>query len=404
MKARLFVALILGTLFCLYAQGFAQDAIPVFNESQAQEQAGLAPPPDTPVNGIGDTLSVTYGTFLSTIAKAASGMGSALAESFGGVARAILTLAIAILSIRMLNGDGQTELKKFGAMMFLTVVITGIVFQPGQYNTWISDPILGTIDGLGSFMVGRATGGQSGDMVKALAGGMDKIMAACVQLDRVDSWMPTKLIAALVAQIALSASYLMVMVTFLLICIMSWFAVYLMMVFGNVCLFFAIFSTTRHIFWAWLRAVCNYGMVIIFASLIMGVCLTVMLPQLEILSTLDYGNVHPLLNGPTYTCLAINVLSWCMLLRAPDLAAALTGGSAGNTAGIAGVVSMTAGAAYSGMKYLGLSAAPQAAGNMASWAKGSAGSTGGGSIGSLARRAGGAYGPSARKGIDNSSF
>lgn len=401
MNKRLLILLtLLGLLYGVssYAQGVDDSSVGI---DSAVERAA---PPDTPVVGIGDSLAGAYSDFLGTIAKAANGMGSALAESFGGAARAILTLAITILSIRMLNGDGQSELKKFGAMILLTVVITGIVFQPGQYETWISGPLLGTIDSLGSFMVGKATGGQSGDMVNALSGGMDKIMAACVQLDRVDSWMPTKLLAALIAQIALSASYLMVMVTFLLICIMSWFAVYLMMVFGNVCLFFAIFSTTRHIFWAWLRAVCNYGMVIVFASLIMGVCLTVMLPQLDILIALDYGNVHPLLNGPTYTCLAINVLSWCMLLRAPDLAAALTGGSAGNTAGIAGVVSMTAGAAYGGMKYLGLSAAPQAANNIASWTSGSAGSAGGGNLGSLARRAGGAFGPSARKGIDNSSY
>lgn len=405
MKKRILVLLTLCCLALAYATGFAQDVIPVFNESQAQEQAAQQAPPDTPVNGIGYSLAGAYTDFLGQISAATSGLGSALTEQFQDLARIIVTLYLAITAILTLRGSGG-PVKEAATTVFLVFLVSSIVFG-GNFQTWVSDPIIGTINSLGDFMVNKASGGQAGDIIQALAGGMDKIMAACVQLDRVDSWLPTKLLAALIAQIALSAAYLMVMVTFLLICIMTWAGIYLMNVFGAVCLFFVCFRPTRHIFWAWLRAMCNYGMVIVFASLIMAVCLKVMGPKLEVLSTIDYGKVHPLLNAPTYTCIAINVLSWCLLLRAPDLAAALTGGSAGNTAGIAGVVSMTAGAAYAGMKYMGLSATPQAAGNLASWATGSAGSPGGGRLGSLARRAGGYMrddGPSARKGIDNSSY
>lgn len=399
MKKRALVFFTLACLFYLYTTSFAQDVIPVFNDSQAQAAA----PPDTPVNGIGDALATAYGDFMGLIINATSGLGSALTGSFRGLAIPLVALSVMFFSLRMISGN-TGDARKMLHMLVLACLVTGFVFSPGTYQEWIAGPIIDTINGVSSFLIFKSSGGKAGSLISTLSGGMDKVMAACVQLDRVDSWMPTKLIAALIAQIVLSASYLMIMVTFLLINLMTWFAIYLLNVFGAICLFFIIFAPTRHIFWAWLRAMCNYGLVIVFTSLIMGVCLKVMGPQLDKLALMDYGSVHPLLNSATFTCVAINVLSWCMLLRAPDLAAALSGGSAGNTAGIAGVVSMTAGAAYAGAKYLSLRAAPLAAGNVASWASGTAGAPGGGTMGALARRAGRGLSPSARKGIDNSDY
>lgn len=400
MKKPLLIALSLMCVLGAYTRVFAQyglDDSGVVIDSAVDAASKL--PLDTPVGGIGTDLAETYQTFLSTISGATDGMGSALTGSFQGVAIPIVALALGVYAIRMISGLGNEEPKKAAIMLILAAFITSIVFTPGQYESWVAGPIIGTTNSLANFLVTKATGGQAGNVILTMAGGMDKVMAACVKIDRsIELVSPIKSLCAVIAMVLLSASYLMVLVTFMLINIMTWFAIYLMKVFGAVCLFFAIFTSTRHIFWAWLRAMCNYGLVIVFASLIMGVCLKVMLPQMEIIAAQDYGTVHPLLNGATYTCVAINALSWCMLLRAPDLAAALSGGSAGNTAGIAGVVSMSAGAIYGGAKWAAVTRFRGVGGKTANaFRDGLSGNSG-------SSMAAAGNGPSARKGIDNSSY
>lgn len=395
--------LALLTLLCLlfaYVQSYAQQTV---DDSTIGVDSSMsaASVPDMPVEGIGDSLAKAYTDFIGAIVDATNGMGSALTGSFRGLAYTVVALYIAITSLRMIKGETQAP-KRAVTTMFLTVLVTQIVFGPGQFQEYVSGPIIDTIKGLGDFLVSRATGAQAGSGINALSGGMDKVMAACVQLDRASSFFkPQYLIPTLIAQIALTGTYLLVMTVFLLINLMTWFGIYLLNVFGAVCLFFAIYNPTRHIFWAWLRAMCNYGLVIVFAALILAVCLKIMGPQLDKLAVMDYGSTHPLFNKPTYTCIAINILSWCMLLRAPDFAAALSGGSAGNTAGIAGVVSMTAGAVYGGAKW----SAGRIMGRAGGWSSGGA-APGGGRAGAFARNTGRAFGDhgqsaSARKGIEN---
>lgn len=394
MKKRIFVLLsILAVLYC--ATSFAQDVIPVFNDSQAQEQAAATNPPDTPVSGIGDTLTGAYLDFMQTIATATSGIGSSLTASFRDLARKIVVLYIVFVAYQL--GRGNIEAWKPAiTTMVLVVVVTGIVFESGKYQDWVAGPIIGTITDLSNYLVTKATGSATGGMFQVLSSGMDKIMAVSVKMDQaVPVYKVHLLLLAAITEILLTGTYLAVMVVFILLNVMMWCGIYLLNVFGAISLYFVIFNYTRNIFFAWLRAICNYGLTLAFASLIMGVCLKILNPALDKLIVMDYGSVHPLLNAPTYTCIAINVLTWCMLLKATDFAAALTGGSAGNTAGIAGVVSMTAGAVYGGAKwavYRGMGRAGAAG------AAGAVGLPGGGTMGRIARAAGAA---SARKGIVN---
>lgn len=406
MKKRFLIAVMVFCILGIYTHVMAQygvDDSGVVIDNAVQAEAEKAPP-DTPVDGIGFRLAQIHRTFLDAVASATDGMGSALTGSFRGAAIPALAVALGFLFIRLIMGYANDEPRKILVLLVLAAFISNIVFSPGQYESWVAGPIIGTINSLGNFLVGKATGGQAGDIIQALANGSDKVMAACVKLDRIDSWWPNKLLAALFAIIGLSVSYLMVMVTFMLISLMTWFAIYLLKVFGAVFLFLAIFPATRPLFWAWLRAICTHGMVIVFASLILGVCLKIMLPNLEILAAQDYGSVHPLLNSATYTCIAINVMSWCMLLRAPDLAASLTGGSAGNTAGIAGVVSMTAGAVYGGAQWMVAKRAATPGGFLGQHVTDS---PGGGALGALGRGLGRAMSgrsSSERKGIDNTMY
>lgn len=306
----------------------------------------------------------------------------------------------------MVKGDVEAP-KKAATTLILTVIVTSIVFSPGAWSSWIAGPILGTIQGTSTFLTSKATGGAGGNIFASLSQGMDLIMSVSTKINAsTSSWQFVEKFEGLIAQLLLAAVYIAVVVTFMLINIMSWFAIYIMMVFGGICFYFAIYDSTRHIFWAWLRAVCNYGLVVVFASLIMGICNGMLNDFVSQLAAQDYGTVDPIFNKAYISTLCACILTWCMLLRAPDFAAALSGGSAGNTAGIAGVVSMSAGAAYGGIKYLAAKRAAAAGGFLGQHL---GDSPGGGALGSMARGAGhlargAGLGPSARKGIDNSNY
>jgi Type IV secretory pathway, VirB6 components len=395
-KRRLILFTCAALLFTTVA--FAQQGL---NDSNATADSALdnsISMLDTPVAGIGYALTNSYVSLMATIASATNGIGSSVTSSFRGLANALVSVYFLLMGTLIMWGYMPNP-KREGVTLLLVVIVTNIVFNPGTYQEWVAGPILDTVKSLGDFLVSKSTGGQSGSMFQILGDGMDKIMAVCVKMDQAaDIWTPKLLISAVIAELALTLTYLAVLLVFIIINVLMWFGIYLLNVFGAVCLYFVIFPATRHIFFAWLRAIINYCLVIVFASLIMGVCLKVMSPRLDALAVLDFGTVNPLFNAATYTCIAINVLCWCMLLKAPDFAAALSGGSAGNTAGIAGVVSMAGGAAYGGAKRMAVNRFRNAM--SADWSP----SPGGGTMGAMARTAGRTVGglrsASASRGIE----
>ncbi|MCH5146353.1 type IV secretion system protein [Desulfovibrio sp. UIB00] len=386
--------LILCTLaFLLYATvAMAQQGLDDSNVTVNEEVNKAVSMLDTPVAGVGFSLISTYVSLMSAISAATTGIGSSFTASFRGLATSLVVLYITVIGILCFRGYFP-NVKQEVVTLFLLMFVTQIVFNPGNYQDWIAGPILETIKSVGDFFVTKSTGGLSGSMLQVLGDGMDKIMAVCVKINNAAEILsPKLLISGVIAEIALTLTYVAVIIVFLLINVTMWFGIYLLNVFGAICLYFAIFPVTRHIFFAWLRAIINYGLVIVFVSLILGVCLKVMTPRLDILAVMDFGTVNPLLNSATFIVIAINVLCWCMLLKAPDFAAALTGGSAGNTAGIAGVVSMTGGAAYGGAKSLIRNRFSAGGGGAA---------PGGGNIGAAARSLGrGVRSASARRGIE----
>ena len=399
MKRRGLILLsILTVLYC--ASSFAQvgldgNVTPVFNESQAQE---LAKTQDMPVDGIGDALFGLYSDLLNAIATLTVGAGDSLTQSFRPTAILIFALYIAFSGYRLINAQVES-LKEAATTIVLVMITFGIAFTPGMFKTWILGPLVGTIGDVQTFLVTKATGSASGNIFQSLSTGMDKVMSVTTIIE---STVPTldlvKQLTGLIAQVLLACAFIVVIVAYMLINLMSWATIYLVSVFGGTLTFFAAFKATRHLFWAWVRAICTAGMTLIIASLIMSICLQILMTQIDRLAAQDFSQVNPLFNKATFMCICACALTWCLLMRAPDLAASLTGGSAGNTAGIAGVVSMTAGAAYGG----------------AMWMKKRGASGIGGIAGALGRQgAGGAGGSSslggrsaservnARKGIEN---
>lgn len=388
MKKHIAIAIIIGCLWAVFPAICGAQTPPDYPDAVAT--------PDRPTNGIGISLYTCYTSLQQAIMTSTGNMYGAFTGAFRPLATTIVALYVAILGLKMIKGEVQAP-KKALTTIALLIVVTTIVFSPGAWNSWIAGPILGTVQGTSNFLLAQAGGASGGNVYASLSQALDQIMTVSTKINASTSaWDIVGQIEGLIAQIVLAAAFIAVIVTFMLINIMSWFAIYIMMVFGGICLYFAAYDATRHIFWAWLRAVCNYGLVIVFASLIMGICQNMITTQVAALSSQDYGTLDPIFNNEFITTVAACVLTWCMLLRAPDFAAALSGGSAGNTAGIAGVVSMTTGAIYGGARYAMASRFKGVGGKMAQSFRD--GMSGGGAS-TAAGNSGGTA--SARKGIQN---
>lgn len=388
MKKRLLVLLALLALLygvSAFAQGVDDSTIGV---DSAVERAISA---DMPVDGIGYALYGLYKDILDAIAKTTAGAGSALTQSFRGTAIIIMALYVYFVALNMMRGNVES-LRDSVTTIVLVIITTTIAFSPSLYAEWIVGPLVGTINSVQDFLVTKVSGSAGGNVFKSLSAGMDKVMSVATIMEAtVPFYSLIKQLTVLIAQVLLAASFIAVIVTFMLINIMSWATIYLIAVFGGILTYMAAFKATRHLFWAWVKAICTAGMTLIFAALIMSICLQILTIQVDILAAQDFNQSHPLFNKATFMCIATCVLTWCLLLRAPDLAAQLTGGSAGNTAGIAGLVGASAGAVYGGVKMAAAKRFKGMGGNiMQGYRDGRSGAYTGGS-----------YSASARKGIQN---
>lgn len=398
MKKRLLVLLTLVAVLWIAGNSFAQ-LEPMLSDYEIGangQVTKIEQTLDMPVQGIGYALYALYSDILNAVEKTTVGAGAALTQSFRGTATIILALYVFYVAITMIRGKADS-LHDSVTTLVLVIVTTSIAFSPSVFNEWILGPLVGTIGSVQDFLVSKVAGSAGGNIFNTLSNGMDKVMSvttiieATVPILRLD-----KAFVALIAQALLAGGYIAVIVTFMLINIMSWATIYLVAVFGGILLFMASFKATRHLFWAWVKAICTAGMTLIFAALIMSICLQILSTQIDRLAAENFATVNPLFNKATFMCIATCVLTWCLLLRAPDLAASLTGGSAGNTAGIAGLVGASAGAIYGGAKMaIGKHWAGVGGNIMNSYRDGRSG--GGASAAS-------AYPASAKKGIETSKY
>lgn len=393
MKKRLLVLLALVAILWIAGNSFAQ-LEPMLGDYEIGangQVTKIEATPDMPVQGIGDALYGLYTDILDAIAKTTAGAGSALTQSFRGTATIIMALYIFYVAMTMIRGKVDS-LSDSVTTIVLVIVTTTIAFSPSLYAEWVVGPLVGTISSVQDFLVTKVSGSAGGNIFKTLSAGMDKVMSVSTTIEStVPMLRLDKSFVAFVAQVLLAAAFISVIVTFMLINIMSWATIYLITVFGGILTYLAAFKATRHLFWAWVKAICTAGMTLIFAALIMSICLQILTTQIDRLAEQDFAQTHPLFNKATFMCIATCVLTWCLLLRAPDLAAQLTGGSAGNTAGIAGLVGASAGAVYGGIKMqLGKRFSGVGKNTMQGFRDGLSGAYTGGS-----------YSASARKGIEN---
>ncbi|WP_320173408.1 type IV secretion system protein [Maridesulfovibrio sp.] len=152
-------------------------------------------------------------------------------------------------------------------------------------------------------------------------------------------------ISAWVAVGVFSVSYGLMYICFLVLIILSLFVIYVLFVIGIVCIFLSAFKETRHVFWAWVKAIANYSMMMVFAAIVMSVAYQGVESSLSL-----YANIlveQGVFNAEFASLVVWSLVCFGILLKVPDLASALTGGVAGATTGIASIGSLAGAAVFS---------------------------------------------------------
>jgi len=273
--------------------------------------------------------------------------------SFGGFARAFVMLYCLLMGVGYFRAAFGEHTKEIGWSIVLVIVLQFFVMETAVYKEWFVNPIKRTTMQMASFFVNAGMGGGDG-----LEGLFTRLDDAFVKMKTtVDAIFPTgnlimfasDYIKATLTLGAMTLAFGAVYAAYVITLCMGFFSMYVLFVVGGVCIFFGAFKQTRHITWSWCRAVANYALLVIFASMIMGICVDGISHAMDKLA----ANSDPSLGYFTREIgyvICWSLLSLGLLLKSADYAAALSGGMAGSTAMITGGLALTGGAMFSASK------------------------------------------------------
>lgn len=277
----------------------------------------------------------------------------ALMESFGSFARAFVTLYFLLMSIAFFRATFKEHSMEVLWSIMLLITLHMFIMETTVYAHWVVEPVKRTTIQMASFFVNAGPDNSGG-----LEGLFVKLDESFIKMkDTIDYIFPTgnilinagdyiKATLALGAMVmAFGAAY----VAYVILLCMGFFSMYVLFVVGGVCIFFAAFKRTRFVTWSWCRALANYVLLVIFASLVMGICVN----GISIATDSFAQHSDPSLGYFTREVgyvICWSLLSLGMLLKSADYAAALSGGMAGSTTMITGGLAMTGGAIFSASK------------------------------------------------------
>ena len=276
-----------------------------------------------------------------------------LMQSFGFWIRLLLLLYILIVGYMLIMGKVKENMvMDFIVSVVLLVLIYSCIMESSFYIHYVKNPLMQLTEDLGGFFIDIAykksmatTGGIVGALNR-LDRIYEGIFIQMVNLSPKGSIFKMFNVLNIINTLQiliLIAIYAIMHIAFLILLIMAYFSIYIMHTLGGIFIFCAAFKKTRFIFFTWLRAILNYSVLIVMLCMVMSVCIYGIDASMSKITTLKDSNA---LLGPEY----ILMIVWCLitlalLLKAPDYAAALTGGQAGSTAGIAMSISKMGGMA-----------------------------------------------------------
>lgn len=307
----------------------------------------------------------TYRLFVSfykTIEEFTITMYPSLMDSFGVWVHSIAGFYITFIGIMCMMGKMGDNTKDFGISLLLMVFLHSLISESSTYIYWIMSPFLNLTFDTSSFFIHIAqqvdTGGLTGitnsDGLKGLFDALDgisyQIFDLLFKVDPPGTWvthtwtyMQTGFLAA-----GLLVVYVIMYASFMIMIFMGIFSIFVYFIVGGPCIFFASFKKTRSIASAWLKGLLNNCLTVIFASIILSVCVFGVSDSVkDIVAAINDGSgiAWLFLSGPYLSALCWMLLTFALVLKAPDYAAQLTGTIAGSSSGIAGMISLGAGGA-----------------------------------------------------------
>lgn len=293
-----------------------------------------------------------------------------LMKSFGGMIRIMVTLYIVFCGYGIAAQRFKEATNEMMVSLGLVIFLHSLVMESGVYSHTITPLITKFFMGMANFFASAAlrTGGMSG--ASDAFGVFPALDEMFVRLDRAQAAieataLPIDLVKskALLAMMGLRIIYCFMYGAFMAIMVMGFFSLHVLYLVGGICIFFAAFKQTRFVFYSWLRGIFNYGLLIVFASIVLSICI------FGINDSLAKMVEAAEKTGEVFTRQYFTTIFWAfitvaMLLKVPDFASLLSGGSAGSTAGIAAGMGLVTSSIAKGVK-MGMKPAGKMGGTLA---------------------------------------
>lgn len=293
-----------------------------------------------------------------------------LMQSFGGFIRIFVTLYIVVAGYGIASCWFKEATKQMMTSIGLVIVIHATIMESNTYSSVITPTITGLFMNLSDFFAAKAlaAGGMGGasdafgvfaaldEMISRLDGATKAIEATAGMLDflKVKMWF---------AIINLTIIYAFLYGAFMGIMVMGFFSLHILYLVGGICMFFAAFHQTRFIFWSWLRGIFNYGLLIVFASIVLSICIFGLNESLaQIIDSAQ--KTREIFTREYFFAVFWALVSIALILKVPDFASQLSGGSAGSTAGIAAGMGLVTSSIAKGVK-MGMGPAGKMGGTLA---------------------------------------
>lgn len=296
----------------------------------------------------------------------------ALMESFGMFFRAFVVLYIVWTGYKFYKAESRATVYDLVISCAIASAIYSAVFEWNwYYNTVIETVVELTLD-ISSFLISAAPHaigsdgyGSVHEVFKSLDQTVVDFFSAIQALSPkgnflINAW---RYFSFILAMLPLFTVFLAMYAAFFVIYGIAFFSMFIFFVMGGICMLFAAFKETRHVFYTWCRGLLNYMLIAISAALVMGICGKGISEAVSAF-TLQSQTISVIVSD-SY----LKILIWCafclaMILKTPDFAAHMTGSMAGSTTGIAGgltaATSALGGGIFAGSKMAGGAAWNQA--------------------------------------------
>lgn len=275
--------------------------------------------------------------------------------SFGGFMKAFVVLYLLLMGIAFIKSTFAEHTKEIGLSIILVIVLQEFIKDYSVYQYWVVAPVRDTALHMASFFVNAGTGGGGDGGLEGIFFKLDESflkMADTVQFlfpKANPLWHPFDFVSAIMSLGAMTLAFGLVYIAYMILVCMGFFSMYVLFIVGGPCIFFGAFKTTRFVTWSWCRALANYTLLVVFASLVMGICINGISTSMDSLAANSDPSMGYFTREIAYV-ICWSLLSFGLLLKSADYASALSGGMAGSTAMITGGLAIVGGGLFAASK------------------------------------------------------